>query len=65
MAKKKNTTAKKQTKQDSNSLVGLWIPAGIFVGLGLGMLYNKTAEGLFIGLGAGFILMALTRMIRK
>ncbi|QTM98799.1 hypothetical protein ERJ70_05500 [Sediminibacillus dalangtanensis] len=38
----------------SNS--NLIIPAGLFIGLGFGMLFHNPAAGIFIGLGAGFLL---------
>ncbi|SDL94322.1 hypothetical protein [Sediminibacillus halophilus] len=34
----------------------LIIPAGLFIGLGLGVLFHNHAAGIFIGLGAGFLL---------
>jgi hypothetical protein len=44
---------------------GLFIPAGILLGLGAGFLFSNIPAGLFIGMGAGFVLMALTMFIRK
>ena len=41
---------------------GLFIPAGLFVGMGLGWAFGYLAQGLFIGLGAGFLAMALVRL---
>ncbi len=52
MAKKKM-----KTKQEDRS--GLFVPAGIFLGLGFGFLYDQLVAGLFLGLGAGFVLMAI------
>jgi hypothetical protein len=56
MAKNKKSERK---KEDDRS--GLFIPAGIFIGLGLGLAFGQAAAGLFIGLGAGFLAMALMK----
>ncbi len=57
MASKKNKNKKKDEKE------GLFIPAGIFLGMGFGFLYNQLVAGLFIGLGVGFVLFAITSII--
>ena len=54
-----NEESKKQWEK-----VGLFIPAGVLLGLGIGMAVGQVAPGLFIGLGAGFLAMALARLIR-
>jgi hypothetical protein len=41
---------------------GLFIPAGLFVGMGIGWALGYLVQGLFIGLGAGFLAMALARL---
>ncbi len=58
MAKK---TVKKQTKDEYE---GLFIPAGIFLGLGIGMIFDATGAGVILGLGVGFLGMAIARMIK-
>jgi hypothetical protein len=40
---------------------GVLIPAGLLIGIGLGMLYGQVAAGTLIGLGAGFLAMFLLR----
>ncbi len=40
---------------------GIFIPAGIFLGLGFGMLFGNVPAGLFIGMGLGFTGMAISR----
>jgi len=47
-------------KAQDNS--GLFIPAGLFIGIGLGWALGLLVQGLFIGLGVGFLVMALVRM---
>jgi len=39
---------------------GLFIPAGVLLGMGVGFLTEELVAGLFIGLGLGFTLFALT-----
>ena len=41
---------------------GLFIPAGLFIGLGVGWALGYLVQGLLIGLGAGFLAMALVRL---
>lgn len=49
-------------REDSS---GLFIPGGLFIGMGIGFLIGELVAGLFIGLGAGFLLMAISRLTRK
>lgn len=51
----------KDKKRDEDHS-GLFVPAGIFIGMGFGFLYNQLVAGLFLGLGVGFVLMALSRL---
>jgi len=48
--------AKKQQKNNhkSKDSSGLFIPAGLLTGMGIGFLVNNVPTGLFIGLGVGF-----------
>jgi len=41
---------------------GLFIPAGLFIGMGIGWALGYLVQGLFIGLGAGFLAMAIARL---
>lgn len=43
---------------------GLFIPAGLFLGLGFGFLLGNLVAWLFIGLAAGFIGMAISQHIK-
>ena len=40
---------------------GVAIPAGLFIGMGIGFLVNNIAAGIFLGLGAGFLVMLIVR----
>jgi hypothetical protein len=44
---------------------GLFIPAGLFLGFGLGVAFNNIPAGMFIGFGAGFAAMAIVRSCCK
>ncbi|MFC2024393.1 hypothetical protein ACFLTJ_02285 [Chloroflexota bacterium] len=44
---------KEQKKQ--RQAFGMFIPAGLFIGRGVGWLLGALVPGLFIGLGAGFL----------
>jgi hypothetical protein len=41
---------------------GLCIPAGLFIGMGIGWAMGHLVPGMFIGLGAGFLGMVLVRL---
>jgi len=38
---------------------GLCIPAGLFIGMGIGWALGYLVQGMFIGLGGGFLLFAI------
>jgi hypothetical protein len=44
---------------------GIAIPAGLFVGMGIGFLTDNFVAWMFIGLGAGFAFMLLAKLVRK
>jgi len=46
----------KKKKEDRS---GLFIPAGLFLGLGFGAMYGNYAAGVLLGLGVGFLGMAI------
>lgn len=50
--------AKKAVKESKVS--GLIFLAGLFIGIGVGMLYGQVAVGTLIGLGVGFLGAAFT-----
>ena len=41
----------------------LLLPGCMFVGMGIGMLYNATHIGLFIGMGVGFISIGIIKLL--
>lgn len=43
----------------------LFIPAGLFIGMGFGLYQNNLPMWLFVGMGVGFLLFALTAMMHK
>ncbi|MEA3514183.1 MAG: hypothetical protein U9R34_01795 [Nanoarchaeota archaeon] len=53
----------KKWKEDDQS--GLFIPAGLFIGMGIGFLIDQLVGGIFLGLGLGFLGMALTKKKKK
>lgn len=61
MANKKRMD-KKNVDKDNGAF---FVPAGLFLGIGLGFLYNILIPGLFIGLGVGFLLYAIINMIKR
>ena len=52
---------KKFKKQSDDDRSGLFIPAGLFIGMGVGFIIDQLVGGIFLGLGLGFLGMALTR----
>jgi hypothetical protein len=51
MAKKANDGMKKAA--------GIFIPAGLFIGMGVGWIFGYLVQGLLIGMGAGFLALAI------
>jgi len=52
----------KKTHEDRS---GLFVPAGLFIGMGLGFFLDQLVGGIFVGLGAGFLAMALSKNMGK
>lgn len=59
---KKQVSKKEKHKEEMG---GLFIPAGLFVGMGLGFLFNQLVAGMFIGLGVGFLFFAIASLFSK
>ena len=51
--------------KQKKDISGLFIPAGLFLGMGIGWVFGQLVPGLFIGLGVGFAAMAIARMLLK
>jgi hypothetical protein len=47
----------------ARGVTGLAIPAGLFIGIGIGLLLDHVAAGVFLGLGGGFLGMMALRVI--
>jgi hypothetical protein len=47
------------------SISGLFIPASLFIGMGIGWAFGYLVQGMFIGLGAGFLGMMIVRLVVK
>jgi hypothetical protein len=47
------------------AISGLFIPAGLFIGMGVGWSLGYLVQGLLVGLGAGFLGMAIVRLTAK
>jgi len=56
------STQSGQPKKRSG-VTGLAIPAGLLIGIGVGMLVDNTSAGVLIGLGCGFLGMIILRLI--
>ena len=44
---------------------GIFIPAGLFIGMGIGWVLGYLVQGMFIGLGIGFLALAVTMLVMK
>ena len=45
--------------------MSLLLPGCMFVGMGIGMLYNATQIRLFLGMGVGFISIGIIKLLRS
>ena len=48
-------------KKNKEDRAGIFVPAGIFLGLGFGFLISNVPAGLFNGMGLGFTAMAISK----
>lgn len=55
---------KKKNECKKGDIAGLFIPGGLFIGMGVGFIINQLVGGLFIGLGIGFFCMAIAQLCR-
>ncbi|MFH1326814.1 MAG: hypothetical protein ABIH59_01670 [archaeon] len=56
---------KKNKKHMHEDPAGIFVPAGIFLGLGLGGFVGNYGAGVLFGLGAGLLVMALIKISKK
>ena len=56
---------KKESSSSKYGLGGLFIPAGIFIGMGVGFIIDNLVGGLFVGMGLGFFAFALTAIFAR
>jgi hypothetical protein len=61
MAKK----SKKIAKNKEEDYAGLFVPAGLLIGMGMGFAFGNLVAGLFIGMGGGFLVMAIVKYLEK
>jgi len=55
---------KNETRENKNK-AGVFIPAGLFIGMGLGFIYDAVPAGIFLGLGLGFLLFGIASLAAK
>ena len=46
-------------------ITGVAVPAGLFIGMGVGWVFGYMVQGLFIGLGVGFLIFGLVMAIKR
>ncbi len=56
-----DSNEKKSAKQPG----ALFIPAGIFIGMGIGFWVDNFIAGLFVGMGAGFLAYGISLLAKK
>jgi len=52
-------------KKDKRGITALFIPGGLFVGMGIGFLTDNFVPGMYIGLGVGFVLFIISFLLIK
>lgn len=57
--------AEKSKDDNGNGVAGLFIPAGLLGGMGVGFLVGNIPAGMFIGLGLGFAAFAIVSLTVK
>ena len=65
MAKKQIKQTKKVEAKSNRGSGTLFIPAGIFIGMGFGFLINNVPAGLFAGMGLGFLAFGIAALMKK
>ena len=57
------STQSEEPKKKAKGVTGLAIPAGLLIGLGVGIVFDNVSAGVLIGLGCGFLGMIVLRVI--
>ena len=52
-------------EKDNKKLGALLIPAGLLIGIGIGLAIDEVAAATLIGLGVGFLAFFIAAMIKK
>ena len=50
-------------KEKRRGAAGLFIPAGLFLGMGIGWALGYLVQGMFIGLGGGFLAFGIAMLV--
>ena len=58
------STQSEETKKQWG-VTGVAIPAGLFIGMGVGFLIGNITAGIFLGLGGGFLVMLIGMLILR
>ena len=58
------STQSEETKKQWG-VTGVAIPAGLFIGMGVGFLIGNITAGIFLGLGGGFLVMLISMLILR
>ena len=56
------STQSEETKKQWG-ITGVAVPAGLFIGMGIGFLIGNITAGIFLGLGGGFLVMLIGMLI--
>ena len=55
-----------ETKKDKKKTAGgLFIPAGLFIGMGIGWALGYLVQGMFVGLGVGFLAFGIIMLVAR
>ena len=57
--------AEEPKKDKRKGASAIFIPAGLFIGMGIGWALGYLVQGLFVGLGVGFLAFALIMVIKR
>lgn len=52
-------------KEKKSGAAGIFIPAGLLIGMGVGFAINQLVAAMFIGLGLGFLFFAIVKLMSK